>query len=140
MQEVISKIDDIASTLQSRGLTKLAFALDSISDRLEKKIAGALPPDEFDRLRSKLKAYSPSDKRLASVFDTVFNFFHDTEPDTSLLVGSIGKVEAPNKHSLLTLFKMMKTLSKQKGAKMQAADKLFVNKLDSLLLKEEEIG
>jgi hypothetical protein len=132
MKHIVSQLDKIADTLQGAGLIKLAYSIDEISDRLASDASGDTLKDRIQVLTTRIQKANSSSPDLRLVIDGIHDFFHDTNPEHSVFVDTLGRIGAPNKHAIVTLLANLNRILDLKGVKPLEGDEKLVGMLENL--------
>jgi hypothetical protein len=131
MKKIASQLDSIANSLQQMGKVKLAYTLDTISDRLEKKANASGIKNTLEQILYLLRQLPPHDGKIPHVREEVFHFFKEEERTKDSHIGkTLGKVDATNLFSLISLFK---SVSSMDPGLLTNADSRFLEKILGLI-------
>jgi uncharacterized protein YcgL (UPF0745 family) len=130
MKKIASQLDSIANSLQQIGKVKLAYILDTISDRLEKKANAQGIKNTLEQLLYLLRQMPPHDEKIPHIREEVFHFFKEEERAKDSYIGkTLGNVDATNLFSLISLFK---SVSSMDPGLLTEADSKFLEKILSM--------
>lgn len=130
MNKIAAQLDSIADSLQQIGKIKLAYILDTISDKLERKASTNDVKSVLEQILYLLRQMPPHSEKIPHIREEVFRFFKEEERAKDSYLGkTLGNVEATNLFSLISLFKSASTMD---PGLLTEADYRFLNKVLSL--------
>lgn len=128
---ITSKLDIIASGLESRGLAKFAKEIDRVSDMLDSK---DITSDQLEFMANHARGLKLYDEKISKIHDIVSDFANEQDKDHSAIIAKQGKKSPTNKGAVIAYLVSIKNLLAQKK-EIFNADRELIKNINNILFQ-----